>query len=88
MQSVTDFYARRARLIAGDKKIEGRPGNARGPRMGAQDNPVQRIESSLVFGSRYGKAPALEGPITFVWEVPTEFARVEVPFEFTNLPLP
>jgi len=33
-------------------------------------------------------APTLTGPLTFVFDAPSEFVQTEVPFSFENLPLP
>ncbi|HEX8833878.1 MAG TPA: hypothetical protein VF719_06740, partial [Abditibacteriaceae bacterium] len=88
MSRLIDFYARRARLITPERELGARSGGARGPRMNAPESPTKRYESTLVFGQRGRASAPVNGPVTFVWDVPTAFAHAEVPFEFANLPLP
>jgi hypothetical protein len=62
----------------------GRPIPQQGSSTSTQDD---RMEVTLHYPAGPGPVPAAM-PAKLVWEIPTELRDVEIPFEFTDLPLP
>lgn len=64
--------------------VTGFTGSVRGSRADAGTNPTYTAE--VTFSSQ--RPDRLTPPLKLTWQLPVSLAQVDLPFEFTNLPLP